>query len=111
MSRYQLPDLGDIAVVDGAFNEQTYLYLLQLQKENAALRSDVAILQQQVMDLMTLSGEYIVTYPNYADLAAISAAVPDPEPFTIYGIVTQQGLAMHNGVEWIRAGDDSSPIY
>ena len=85
-----LPDATEKFTAAGVLTEKARLFLLQL--------SDV------------INGRMAIRYKEYADLAAISAAVPNPKKYAIYGVVIGQGMAMHNGVNWVRAADDTTLI-
>jgi hypothetical protein len=87
----QLPDAASPIVNDGGvLNEQTRLYL------------------QQVEEL--LSGQIFPTLPEYANLAALQAAIKNPVKGKIYGFLPGQGQAVYNGSDFVRASDYSTLI-
>ena len=86
-----LPD-ANTAVIDkdGRFSDQIRLYLLQLG------------------DFLT--GRRKRRLAIYADLAALTAAIPNPDLGMEGGLVTGQGLAVWDGSDWVLASDFSTPI-
>lgn len=87
----QLPDAGRPIVDDaGVLNEQTRLYLQQLNE--------------------LLLGQIYPQLPEYANLAALQAVVKNPVKGKIYGFIPGQGQAAYNGSDFVRASDYSTLI-